>query len=127
MFARANQVYLITNSRNMGLSSGTLNLTPSLSLLTFILCLGNIGGPPTINLFREILSIGALIPISLYLSIPVRLIAFSAAAYTLVYYASINQGKVVNITNPINPMSPSYKVILSVHGMWLILSFLFIL
>ena len=54
IFLGANYIYEHSHSRNMLLSRGLLSIFPIISLLWILLCLGNMGAPPTINLMAEI-------------------------------------------------------------------------
>lgn len=56
------------------------------------MCLGNIGGPPSINLIREIYLIISLISNRAISLVPLRILAFMGVAYTLILYASSQQG-----------------------------------
>ena len=57
-----------------------------------MLCVGNFGGPPTINLIAEILAIIASTNTDHTIMIPVVLLTFLAAAYSLLIYANTSQG-----------------------------------
>ena len=57
-----------------------------------MLCVGNFGGPPTINLIAEILAIIASTNTDHIMMIPVVLLTFLAAAYSLLIYANTSQG-----------------------------------
>ena len=57
LFAGANTLYVRSRARLLNLNSGILNLLPRFSLFWFLIGLGNIGAPPTINLISEIAAI----------------------------------------------------------------------
>jgi NADH-ubiquinone oxidoreductase chain 4 len=79
------------------------------------LCLGNIGAPPTVNLVREISSIVGFINFDFYLWLPIAVITFFAAAYTLVLYRSSQQGEAT--AGVITPYALSFNdfIIISTH------------
>ena len=92
IFAGANTMYLRSASRILTLNKGVLRWLPAFSLLWFLMCLGNMGGPPTINLIREIFSIIAFVNFDPSIILPVSVITFLAAAYTLVLFRGTQQG-----------------------------------
>lgn len=53
----------------------------------------NIGGPPSVNLLREILSLVSILNTSFSFTLPVILITGLAVAYTLILYARSQQGQ----------------------------------
>lgn len=92
IFAGANTIYLRSASRLLTLNKGVLSWLPAFSLLWFLLCLGNMGGPPTVNLISEIFSIVAFVNFDLSIILPISAITFLAAAYTLVLFRGTQQG-----------------------------------
>lgn len=93
IFMGANLVYEKSNRRNILSSKRTIQWRPRFSLMWFLLCLGNIGGPPTINLIREIYLITRIINVSKISYIMLGLITFLAVVYTLVIYSSTQHGQ----------------------------------
>ena len=85
--------YQLTQSRSLLISKGILSIAPILSIWWFLLSTVNIGAPPSLNLIREILLIGAIIYYSWWLLIPVFLICFLAAAFSLYLYVSTQHGR----------------------------------
>lgn len=125
IFIGANIIYIITHSRNMLLNSGLLNIVPAFRFFWFLCCLGNMGAPPTLNLLREIWGIICVIRINGLTFIPVALLTFFAAVYTLSVYANPNQGQIVGHTSSFILPTKDYLT-LAAHSRFLVLAvFLF--
>lgn len=107
IFAGANCIYNNSHSRNLILSKRLLNWAPVFSLFWFIICLGNMGGPPTINLISEIYLIIRLVSNNIWILIPLSILTFLGVAYTLVLYASSQQGP--KLHSNVLLMSPSLR------------------
>ena len=93
IFAGANYIYIKLHSRNMLLVRGLIVIRPILTLIWFLICLGNIGAPPSINLLAEIWRIITLASLNKILLLSFILTSFFAVAYTLLIYATPNQGQ----------------------------------
>lgn len=93
IFRGANVSYMRWKTRNILISKRILNYMPVFTLWWFLLCVCNMGAPPSLNLIREIVSIISLINIIRALIAPLRLVAGLAVAYTLLLYASAQQGQ----------------------------------
>ena len=91
MFANANFIYEATRSRNLLINKGLHIIFPSISILWFIMCAANIAAPPSINLLAEIILITATLS-SFRIVIPIGLISYLAAVYSLILYTRINHG-----------------------------------
>ena len=85
-------MYERSHSRNLIQNKGILNMFPSISILWFILCMSNFGGPFSYNLLGEILLIVNLVTISLPLLVRAGIISFFSAGYSLILYARTQQG-----------------------------------
>lgn len=55
LFLASNLIYNRTMSRRFYLNKGLINFIPRLRLLLFFLCIFNMGCPPRLNFFRELL------------------------------------------------------------------------
>lgn len=115
LFAAANIVYETSNTRNLLLNKGINILFPSVSLLWFLICAANIAAPPSINLLAEILLITSNISFSIVLIIPLGLIRFLAACYSLIIYTRINHGPSNTLLNFSAPHSPRNLFVLTTH------------
>nr|YP_009445862.1 NADH dehydrogenase subunit 4 [Eurythenes maldoror]ATX68770.1 NADH dehydrogenase subunit 4 [Eurythenes maldoror] len=90
LFYIVNLVYERTHSRSMFISKGLLNLMPSMSLWWFLLVSVNMAAPPSINLLSEIMLIISLISWDFWCVVPLMLMSFFSAAYSL-YLFSLSQ------------------------------------
>lgn len=115
LFCLANITYEITHTRSVALTKGILLTIPILSLWWFLFSCANMAAPPTINLLREILLITATLSHSFILAIPLMLIRFIAAAYSLFLYSTINHGAPLLLSNPIPTVPPRYLLLLFLH------------
>lgn len=59
----------------------------------FLLCVCNMGGPPSVNLIREIISLTAVLNSSFTTRFSLILVTGLAVAYSLILYASSQQGQ----------------------------------
>lgn len=87
LFLGAFYLYLFSGSRALHLRKSFLSLLPRFSLMWFILCLANMGGPPTFNLFREIANFSVILNWSLTATFFIFFIAGLAVAYSLILYS----------------------------------------
>ena len=127
IFAGANYIYTHTHTRRILLRGGVISLFPAITIIWFILCLGNIGAPPTINLVGEIWGISCLVNLSWITLSGIALSSFFAVAYTLLLYANPNQGQ-PNQIFPFIEKSPQL-IILNIlsHSLFLVLGLIFFL
>ena len=120
MFAGANLIYLRSHSRLITLNKGILRWSPAFSLVWFLICLGNIGAPPTINLVREIFRIIGMVNFNAFTIIAIALTTFLAAAYTLILYSTTQQGEKAISFIGVRPLSYSDLLIIVSHLVWLL-------
>ena len=92
IFAGANIIYERRHSRRLSLNKGVLNFMPRLSIIWFLLMVLNFAGPFTLNLYAEMIIICSCISLGLIIFVPVRLLSFFSAAYSLRLYTSTHQG-----------------------------------
>ena len=115
IFSCANIIYERSHSRNILSNKGFINLFPSLSVIWFILCIANFGGPFTYNLIREIILIINLNLLTSPLIIRVILISFFSAAYNLILYANTQQGSLINSIHSFNIFNRRELIVLFSH------------
>jgi len=120
IFKAADSIYQLNHTRRLVLTAGILGMAPYLTLIIFICCLGRIGAPPTINLLREIICINRLVGLSLCFIAPLILLTFFAAAYSLVFYASSQQGQSNLLVCPSSANSRTEQITLMLHCLWLL-------
>nr|BDL61424.1 NADH dehydrogenase subunit 4 [Ilyoplax integra] len=92
LFCLANMVYERVGSRSMMISKGLLNFMPSMGLWWFLLSVGNMAAPPTLNLFGEISLIISLISWSGLCIFGIAFLSFFSACYTLYMYSLSQHG-----------------------------------
>nr|BAD19007.1 NADH dehydrogenase subunits 4 [Neocalanus cristatus] len=115
MFSCANMMYERSHSRSLMCNKGNLNFIPSMSLMWFLLCMANFGGPFTYNLLGEILLIINLSSMNVFLLVSILFISFFSAAYSLILYSSTQQGNTFNSAYLISHMSTRELNVLSSH------------
>lgn len=93
IFYGANCLYNRSGSRNILINSGMIQFMPRITFFWFLLCIANMGAPPSRNLLSEALAIRGLVNRDLGLSFQVSFLAFLGGAYTLVLYSSSQQGQ----------------------------------
>ena len=92
LFALAYLVYNSSHTRLISRNKGTLG-TPVMSFLLFLLLAINMGVPPSINLWREVLIFISFISIITYSSVFLIVVAFLGVVYNLFIYVSLRQSK----------------------------------
>nr|YP_009503183.1 NADH dehydrogenase subunit 4 [Dotilla wichmanni]AXA13785.1 NADH dehydrogenase subunit 4 [Dotilla wichmanni] len=92
LFCLANMVYERVGSRSMMIGKGLLNFMPSMGLWWFLLSVGNMAAPPTLNLFGEISLIISLVSWSSLSMWGLMLLSFFSACYTLYMYSLSQHG-----------------------------------
>lgn len=93
LFWGSNVIYLRSSTRRVLLNKRTLNYLPVFSLFWFIFCLGNMGGPPTLNLVSEVYIIVAIFSNYFWLITPCLVIALFSTIFTLNLYISTQHGQ----------------------------------
>nr|YP_010489364.1 NADH dehydrogenase subunit 4 [Lauridromia dehaani]UWM10781.1 NADH dehydrogenase subunit 4 [Lauridromia dehaani] len=96
LFCLANMVYERVGSRSLLIGKGLLSFMPSMGLWWFMLSVGNMAAPPTLNLLGEISLIMALISWSEITMLGIGLVSFFSAAYTLYMYSLSQHGVFLN-------------------------------
>uniref|UniRef100_UPI00315C8D33 NADH dehydrogenase subunit 4 n=1 Tax=Tuerkayana magnum TaxID=3018951 RepID=UPI00315C8D33 len=92
LFCLANMVYERIGSRSLLISKGLLSFMPSMGLWWFLLSIGNMAAPPSLNLFGEISLIISLMSWSKLSMIGLMFLSFFSAAYTLYMYSLSQHG-----------------------------------
>nr|ALO70381.1 NADH deshydrogenase subunit 4 [Bisnius sordidus] len=93
LFCLANISYERLMSRSLFLNKGLINLMPSLTLWWFLFSSSNMAAPPSLNLLGEIMLINSLISWSSLCMIPLAILSFFSAAYSLYLYSYSQHGK----------------------------------
>nr|YP_009431962.1 NADH dehydrogenase subunit 4 [Donax variegatus]ATA66411.1 NADH dehydrogenase subunit 4 [Donax variegatus] len=92
MFSLANYTYMCTGSRSILLCKGVLKVMPALSSMWFLFCGLNLGCPPSANFFSECFLFCCIMGYSWVMIMPLFLMCFLAAGYSLFIYSSVNHG-----------------------------------
>ena len=113
LFALANYTYEKSHTRRLFLSKGILMLLPLLTLWWFLFSVINIAAPPSINLLGEIMIFPATIFLSIYCLLPLALMRFLAALYSMYLYTSTQHGGGPKYVRPFNAFtSLGYSLLL---------------
>lgn len=92
LFCIANIVYERIRSRRLMIRKGLLNFIPTIGLWWFLLRIGNIAAPPTLNLLGEINLIIRIVSWNKLTIYSIGLLSFFSAAYTLYIYSLRQHG-----------------------------------
>nr|YP_010385025.1 NADH dehydrogenase subunit 4 [Hapalocarcinus marsupialis]UPL65034.1 NADH dehydrogenase subunit 4 [Hapalocarcinus marsupialis] len=92
LFCLANMGYERVGSRSLLINKGMLNFMPSMGLWWFLLSIGNMAAPPSLNLFGEISLIISLVSWSKYTMFGLAFLSFFSACYTLYMYSLSQHG-----------------------------------
>nr|YP_008757577.1 NADH dehydrogenase subunit 4 [Octostigma sinensis]AEV44842.1 NADH dehydrogenase subunit 4 [Octostigma sinensis] len=93
LFCLANISYERYGSRSMMISKSMMGLMPSMSLWWFMLGVGNMGAPPSLNLLGEINLMISLMSWENMMFLSLVLVSFFGACYTLYLYSVTQHGK----------------------------------
>lgn len=93
LFFLANVYYERVGSRRLYLVKGIIHLLPKISIWIFLFCAINIACPPSLNLLREIGLINSIISWRNYRILPLIIIGFFAAGYSLYLFSFSQHGK----------------------------------
>nr|YP_009446135.1 NADH dehydrogenase subunit 4 [Modiolus kurilensis]ASB29935.1 NADH dehydrogenase subunit 4 [Modiolus kurilensis] len=124
LFSLVNYMYGVSSSRLISLNKGYLLMSPSLSLVCFLLAVSNMASPPSLNLFGELLMfmVGSLF--SVLVLILLGFMSFMAACYSLYIYVGTQHGKSCGLWVSMNGFSVCSGFVLLAH--WFPLNFLFL-
>jgi len=92
IFALAYLVYNSSHTRIISRNKGTLG-TPIISFFLFLTLAINIGVPPSLNLWREVIMFISILSVITYSWAFLLVMAFLGAVYNLFMYVSIRQSK----------------------------------
>ena len=115
LFASADICYSISNSRRLLINKGLNIAIPTMSILWFVICAANIAAPPSCNLIAEIILITCATITTKLALIPLGVIRFTAAAYSLTLYVRINHGPLNPLNNPALTLIPRNLTIIVGH------------
>nr|ANS72668.1 NADH dehydrogenase subunit 4 [Spongicola levigatus] len=93
LFCLANMVYERVGSRSLMVNKGMLNIMPTMAFWWFLLSIGNMAAPPTLNLLGEICLFISIISWDSFSLVGLGLLSFLSASYTLYMYSMSQHGK----------------------------------
>nr|YP_009131208.1 NADH dehydrogenase subunit 4 [Cyanoplax caverna]AIA77057.1 NADH dehydrogenase subunit 4 [Cyanoplax caverna] len=100
LFSMANMLYEKVGSRSLMYLKGFISFSPSFSMWFFLLCAANMAAPPSLNLMSEV----GLITVTLFLSkifiVPLALMTFFAAVYSMFLFVNTQHGYFSYFINP---------------------------
>nr|QWS06285.1 NADH dehydrogenase subunit 4 [Buccinum bayani] len=115
LFALANYTYEKTHTRSLFLSKGMLMLLPILAMWWFLFSIMNMAAPPSINLLGEIMIFPSTIFISKYFLVPLGLMSFLAALYSMYLYTSTQHGGSPKFLKPFSDFKASGYMLFFLH------------
>nr|UXG58692.1 NADH dehydrogenase subunit 4 [Dermacentor albipictus] len=92
LFCLANMLYERFFTRNILLIKGMINIFPNLVLWWFLFSVINMSAPMTMNLFGELFLSVSLVKFSMFMMLPIMLLIFLSACYSIYMYSYINHG-----------------------------------
>ena len=113
----ANFFYTRSLSRNINLITSRLSVTPLFALLIFILCVGNIGAPPSPNLLAEIIIIAHIYSFNWHSFIPLAVAAGLATAFSLNLFIATCHSQLSDYYKRWTPLS-SYELTTIASHTW---------
>nr|YP_010350392.1 NADH dehydrogenase subunit 4 [Ixodes hirsti]UOK09873.1 NADH dehydrogenase subunit 4 [Ixodes hirsti] len=93
LFCLANFMYERVFTRSIMLLKGIGKIFPNLSLWWFLMSVANMSAPLSMNLFGEIFLMGSLMKYSIWLMLPLGVISFVSAGYSLYMYSYTQHGE----------------------------------
>lgn len=102
LFGLAGFLFELYGSRRLFLCKGVLSVVPAFSLRWFLFCSRNMGCPPRGILVAEIMLITALVSHYFWFRVPLGLITFVAAVYSLFLFSTIQHGRVSGLIHRSN-------------------------
>nr|YP_006493390.1 NADH dehydrogenase subunit 4 [Stenopus hispidus]AEO18308.1 NADH dehydrogenase subunit 4 [Stenopus hispidus] len=93
LFCLANMAYERVGSRSLMINKGLMNIMPSMALWWFLLSIGNMAAPPTLNLLGEICLFLSIMSWDIFSIVGLGLLSFFSASYTLYMYSMSQHGK----------------------------------
>nr|AXJ93302.1 NADH dehydrogenase subunit 4 [Nereis sp.] len=115
LFASADMSYSNSGSRSLFMNKGVNLSSPSMSMLWFMMCAANMAAPPSSNLMAEIMLISCSIFTSKLMMIPLGIMSFTAAAYSLILYVNMNHGPINSSSTSSFIIVPRYSTIIMAH------------
>lgn len=118
LFGLAGFLFELYGSRRLFMCKGVLSVVPVLSLRWFLFCSRNIGCPPSGVLVAEIIVMAALTSHYFWFTVPLGLMTFVAACYSLLLYSTIQHGRVSGLVHRSNAGGLDDRFIIITFLLW---------
>nr|YP_010535762.1 NADH dehydrogenase subunit 4 [Rhipicephalus evertsi]QLD97267.1 NADH dehydrogenase subunit 4 [Rhipicephalus evertsi]UYB78804.1 NADH dehydrogenase subunit 4 [Rhipicephalus evertsi] len=92
LFCLSNMLYERFYTRNIFMLKGMLLIFPNLTLWWFLFSIVNMSAPMTMNLFGELFLGVSLVKFSMLMMVPMMMLIFLSACYSMYLYSYINHG-----------------------------------
>nr|QNJ33898.1 NADH dehydrogenase subunit 4 [Alitta succinea] len=115
LFASADMAYYYSNSRSLIMNKGMNIMIPTMSMMWFMMAAANMAAPPSCNLMAEIMLITCSTVTTKVMIIPLGIMSFVAAAYSLTMYVSMNHGPSNPLNTPSMNLNPRNLFIITSH------------
>jgi NADH-ubiquinone oxidoreductase chain 4 len=115
IFCLTNIAFERIGTRNLVVSKGLIQIIPSIALWWFLLCVCNMAAPPSINLLGEILLINRIVSVAITRVLPLIVISFIRAAFTLYLFAYTQHGTYNSGVYSFNSGSINEYLVLILH------------
>nr|AWV83375.1 NADH dehydrogenase subunit 4 [Tanna japonensis] len=122
LFCLANISYERMTSRSILINKGMLTFMPSMTLMWFLMCAGNMSCPPTMNIIGEMMIINSLISWSSLTMIMLVGSSFMAACYSLFLFSYTQHGMYYSSLHSINSGNMREFLLIIMH--WIPLNFI---
>nr|AGV04746.1 NADH dehydrogenase subunit 4 [Neomysis orientalis] len=117
LFLLANLMYERSNTRSLLMNKGMISYMPSITMWWFLLCIGNMAAPPTINLLGEILAFISLMNMETLFSMPLGVMSFFGAVFSLYLFYLTQHGKGFMMSQAKSPNKVQEMLNLFLHWM----------
>nr|NP_694527.1 NADH dehydrogenase subunit 4 [Panulirus japonicus]BAC16324.1 NADH dehydrogenase subunit 4 [Panulirus japonicus] len=124
LFCLANMVYERIGTRSMLIGKGLLSIMPSMGLWWFLLSIGNMGAPPTLNFAGEIQVLSSLVGWSKLTIVGLAFLLFLSASYTIYMYSISQHGLFYSLLFSCSPGKIREFLVLLLH--WLPLNLMIV-
>jgi len=110
MFALAASTYDWSQSRRVVINKNVLRIFPNFSFFWFSFIIANIGCPPSINFFSEVIIFRRIKEMRLIFIIPLGFLCEFTCVYCVFLYGFLNHGGVTSFLNPHIGLSDRYLI-----------------
>nr|YP_010381756.1 NADH dehydrogenase subunit 4 [Entemnotrochus adansonianus]UDL72141.1 NADH dehydrogenase subunit 4 [Entemnotrochus adansonianus] len=115
LFALANYSYEKIHSRSLMMAKGMLMYMPFLAMFWFLFCVINMAAPPSINLISEIMLFPSIMFHSMKLIVPLGMMSFLSAVYSLFLYTAVQHGGSPKYIYPFSNIKSSVFTLMILH------------